>query len=196
MDIVPLKVTMTKGASGIQYPPFNEISREIRRSLDWTQYVDLLGGWHYDRVSGFGESDAADAPGGGNPDPFTWCGVMLVEPAFAAEAVQKWPDKCSVLTEAAFEAFYDHRAHAHESPETVNTERINELRAKYGIMGRISLVELAKLPKKDLDDDDLEALNPEHPAPGIVRNKAKKWAWFKAARNLKIDQKAAAELIA
>ena len=151
------------------YPDFDgQISAATREGLSWPYYVDRYGGWHYDKRSGFGEVDDY------NPDPMMQFGVLTVPIAFAEAAVAAFPGTAEIIAEAEFEEFYDTRAHAHEAKEFIATEVLNALRAKYGQpTGPLK-------PDETWDPEDVNALDPEHPAPGIVRNPRKKLAgWLK-----------------
>ncbi len=180
MDLVPLRVTITRGMVSHRpqnlYPDFDQIEDEHRRGLSWQAYVDLFGGWHYHKGGGFGETDDY------NPDLFTWFGMVLVEPAFAARALELFPELVTELDEAQFAVFYDTKAHAHEPAEAVTAEVLNRIRAKYGIVGGpFTAQQIATM-----DPSDREALDPEHPTPGLVRNRRKTWVDFKKARGFKV----------
>ncbi len=184
LELVPLRVTITRGMVGRQaqnvYPEFDQIEGEHRRGLAWTAYVDLFGGWHYHRGAGFGEIDDY------NSDLFTWFGVILVEQPFADRALELFGDAVTELDETQFAVFYDTKAHAHEPAEAVNPEALNRIRAKYGIVGGpFTAQQIATM-----DQADREALDPEHPAPGLVRNRRKTWAEFSKARGFKVKSAA------
>lgn len=169
-----LRVKILRGERNI-YPAFDEISPALRKHMTWSKYFDFCGGWHYDRVCGHGEADEY------SPDPQVWFGIVCVEAAFADAAVDMFPDTCDIVSEADFEKFHDERAHAHEPAEKINAVILEGIRAKYGITGRLSHDDA-----RITDPLDKQALDPDHPSPGIVKNRKRKFADFKRSRNLKI----------
>jgi hypothetical protein len=166
MELVPLKVKILRRAKfdvngtesmGMDYPTFNSLPMETRENLDWCNYVDKYGGWHYDKKSKLGQSDDVVT------DKEVQYGCILVKKNFAQEAVKEWPNRVKILSEEEFEDFYDNRAHAGEPDEVINNSIVNAVLAKdkAGV----------KLTKKDKD-----AMDPESDVPGITKNKRKKWA--------------------
>lgn len=171
MDLVPLRIKITIGTDGRhKYPPFNDLSSDLRDGMDWSQYIDKNGGWQYDHFSGFGESDTY------NPDPNCWYGCILVSEAFADEALTKWPDLVEEMNEVQFEDFHDKRAHAHEQSEKYDVEILQALAAKKTL----------GLP---LSDEDNRALDPNDPMPGIRKNNKKTWKDKKALMKVKIPSR-------
>ena len=173
-DLVPIKFraglhTKIDNAKGhkighAKYPDFNSIDINIRKGLDWSTYLDTYGiAMHYDKTSGHKEV-SADSPIGGQ-----WC-ATCVPADFAAEAV-KLPD-VEAISEGDFETFYNDKAHAHESADTVDIEVLNAIKAKEDL----SLA----VPEK------ANAINPSHPARGIRKNHNKTWSDFKAKRGVNI----------
>lgn len=131
MELVPLRIRIGRkqGPKGMQndYPDFNTIDSAIRHGLDWSNYIDTYGTrWHYDKLSGFGEADIY------NPDIAVQYGVFAVPEDFATAALTKFPTKVEKLTEVEFEAFYNDRAHSHESEERYDSGILTVLKAKYG----------------------------------------------------------------
>ena len=187
-DLVPIKVRIVLGPDGShQFPPFNQVPPEARGHLDWSKFLDAYGlGWHYDRVSGFGESDAgnADVPAGHehrNEDHGCWYGATCVPKAFADEAVTRWPGEVSKLTEEAWASFYDDRAHASEPEEILDTEVLQ------GILARVQLEEApsssspTKTPSTAIKAARAKCLDPDcQTHPGIRKNLGRLWADHKA----------------
>ncbi len=178
MKRVPLRVEMPKGANGIMYPDFDQIASGLRKGLTWTEYFEVCGGWFYDKLSGHDQTDTY------NPNPETWMGAVLVDAAFADEAMRLFPARCKVLTEVEFLEFHDDRCTIQQPLEHINADRLLQIRAKYGILEGI----LSKDDARITALEDKQALDPEHPAPGIVRNRRKKLADVKIQRNLEIDE--------
>lgn len=170
-DLIPLKVTIRRAADGKhKFPSFNDIPGSKRDNLDWSQYIDKFGGWHYDKECGFGEADEE------NPDPDTWCGCFLVPEDFADAALDTFPEDVEEVDETEFERFYDNRAHAHEPELRYDTQVLQALAAK-------------KTLGLELTDEDNAALDPDKPLPGIRRNKKRKWKDRKAKAKLKIKKR-------
>jgi hypothetical protein len=172
MQLIPLKVKLSY-ADEIKYPDFNQVPSVLRKGLDWRKYFDFFGGWHYDRVCGFGQVDAT------NPDPDAWYGVVFVEVPFAEEAVRLWPNLCEVLTELQAATFYDERSHIKDAAVKYDAEMLNGIRAKYDITGKFTPADVAKM-----DSNDKESIDPEHPTPGVIRNRTKTLADFKSTRGM------------
>lgn len=177
-EFVPIKITiireLRKGRFVMGYPDFNALDSDVRRGADWAQFVDLYGGWHYDRISKMGVTDPT------NPDPDTQHGVLLVPEDFARAAVEAFPDRVEYLDEDEFDDFFNNRAHFDAPEELVNEKRVNEIRAKYGLhSGR-----LAPLPT--MDASDAAAIDPSQPHVGIVANPNKTAARMKQAKGITI----------
>lgn len=164
-ELVPLLVRIRVDEGNHKYPEFNVLPGSVRANMDWSHYIDRYGlGWHYDKLSGFGESDAY------NPDPLIWIGCLVIPKPFADAAVEKFPELCKIIDEDEFEKFYDDRAHGHEEELTINDDRINaigtllQLKKEFGIDSPV------------LEKSNIAAmLDPDHPTPGVHRNHH--WSW-------------------
>jgi hypothetical protein len=169
MELVPLKVRIgLKTGGGHQFPDFNQIDPGLRDNMDWSYYVDKFGGWHYDKIAGHADDDTAnDSP------PGTWIGMLLVPETFAMAAVAQFPDTCSIIIETDAEKFYDERAHIHEPEIKEDKEVLQAIQAKRAL----NIAE---------DQGDLDALNPDHPAPGRRRNKFNTFNDFKTQKGITI----------
>jgi hypothetical protein len=182
MKLIPIKIKITRGtdpAGKLQnlYPPFNEMPPEKRGNMDWSYYVDKEGiGWHYDKKSGFGEIDVV------NPDPTVMYGCVAMPVDFATEALQRWPNLVTRLTEAEFAAFYDDRAHAHEETEKLDAQVLQAIHARV----QLEAAGIAPPPSKEILARRKECLDPEHARSGIRRNKRKTWKQFKAHTKITI----------
>jgi hypothetical protein len=86
------------------YPNFNSIAPALRQSMDWSLFIDLFGGWKYDKVAGHQEDDVA----GGSPRG-VWFGLLLVPADFATEAVALFPGEVSKLSGVDATTFYESR---------------------------------------------------------------------------------------
>lgn len=169
MELVPLKVEIGLKSDGSHdFPNFNEINPNLRDGLDWSIYIDQFGGWHYDQISGHVDDDPLD----GSPRG-TWIGMLLVPDAFAQAAVTQFPTKCSIITEAKAQGFYEQRGHVRDPEIREDTDVLQAIKAKRDLA----------IPE---DQADLDALNPDHPALGRRRNKRKTWAGFKTAEGVTI----------
>lgn len=190
--LVPIKVKIVVGPDGAHgYPPFNQLDPSVRGHLDWSKFFDVHGiGWHYDKLSGLGETDAGndDVPANHphrNDDRACWYGATCVPKPFAEAAAAKWPDLVTILDEASFESFYDDRAHANEEAELLDREVLAALKL------RIDLENDPNAPTTPPSAEALEArrqmLDPASDRPGIRKNKNRRWADYKKRRNLQID---------
>lgn len=174
MELVALKVQIIKQGSNHVYPNFDKIASAKRGNLKWVNYIDQFGGWLYDQCCGFNETDDE------SPDEGVKIGVFLVPQAFAAEAEELFPERVTVINEAALEHFYDNRAMILVPGEKIVPEIVSGLRAKYG-------QPTGPLDTSVMTAEEQEMLDPESPRPGIVRNKKRRFADVKEARNLIIQ---------
>lgn len=171
MELVALKIEITQNGSDYVYPEFNRITPSNRGNIDWTKYIDQFGGWLYDQRCGFLETDEE------SPEEGVRIGAFCVPEGFAREAETLFSDRVSVIDEATFEKFHDERVMIQLPVEKIDPETINGLRAKYGQA-------VGPLDSSVMTDEEKEMLDPEHPRPGIVRNKKRKFSDVKKARNL------------
>ncbi len=167
MELVPIKVKIgLKNNGHHRFPSFNELASALRDNVDWSVFVDKFGGWHYDQVCGHAEEDVTSPRG-------NWNGMLLVPEDFANAAVAAFPDECSILTETEAEKFYEERGHIREPAIREDTERLQAIQAK----GALGIAQ---------DQGDLNALDPDHPAPGLRRNKKKTFAGFKTEQGITV----------
>jgi hypothetical protein len=78
-----------------------------------------------------------------------------------------------IMAENAAKAFYDDRAHKRDPAIKEDAVTLQAIAAKRALA----------IPE---DQEDLDALDPDHPAPGRRRNKRKTWAAYKNAEGLTI----------
>jgi hypothetical protein len=183
MELVPLKIKILRkvrdlpnGRSTISndYPDFNSLDSVLRNNLDWCYFVDQFGGWHYDKLSGFGEADDVNINDPhNNPDSTCQYGCFLAPKDFAKAAIEKFPDRVFELNEELWEKFYDDRAHVDEPDEIIDQNVINTINAKKSLGLRIT-------------NRDLDALDPDKPIPGITHNMKKRWKDVKSRRKVTI----------
>ncbi len=167
-NLVPIKIRIKRGNRNGRvrniYPDFNSIDSVIRKDMDWSYFVDANGiGLHYDKLDGFGE--------GTNPQE-QFC-ATCVPKNFADEAVALFPNDVEIITETAFEIFYNDRAHIQEPDEILDAEILQGIVAKRNL----------GLPAKPSEDD---ALDPDKPCLGIRKNHNKTWARKKLKQGIAI----------
>jgi len=167
MNLVPIKVKILSGQGNCLYPDFNQLDVVKQSGMDWSNYVDSEGsGWLYDKKCGHAEVDAASPSG-------IWLGMLLIPEEFALQAIAKFPDRITRLTEVDTEAFYNDR-HACKMPdEEIDSDILQGIKLKK---------ELGLTPT----EAQKRALDPEDDTPGIRKNKKKKWADFKALQDISI----------
>jgi len=167
MEYAAIKVKILSTRGKCDYPDFNQLPIVSHSGMDWSQYIDANGGgWLYDKKCGHAEIDA-ESPAG------IWLGLLLIPEQFALEAIAKFPDRITRLTEAETEAFYNNR-HACKMPD----EEIDK-----DILEKIKLKQELGLP---LTAEQEKAKDPEDDTPGIRKNKKKKFVDFKAHRGITI----------
>jgi hypothetical protein len=167
MDLVPLKVKIGLRDNGMHaFPAFNSISASLRGGVDWSNFVDRFGGWHYDQVCGHDKEEQGSPRG-------CWNGLLFVPEDFANAAVSQFPDQCEIIDETDAEIFYNERAHVRDAEIREDTTVLQSLAAK-------------KALGMELDSSDNDALDPDHPALGRRRNTKKTYAGFKSERGMKI----------
>ncbi len=156
-DLVPLRVVILRkrdksGHTINDYPDFNKLPEAVRGKLDWCHAIDYYGiGWHYSR-DGFGQGS----------DPYSQIGGICMPEPFAKAAVEMFPDHVSYMSEREWAAFYDDDAHGHEPEEHLDTVILQAIAAKKSI-------------GLELTTGDINALDADHPSPGVKKNRQKFW---------------------
>ena len=151
-----------------EYPNFNALDAAVRDNMDWSIFVDKHGGWHYDQVAGHADDDPAES----SPVGVQW-GMLVVPEGFADAAVALFPAGVSILNDADATTFYNDRGHIRDPAITENLEVLQAIVAKRSFV-----------PPIPEDQQDRDALDPDHPATGRRRNKLKTWADFKTKRGI------------
>lgn len=170
MELVPLLIKIgLKANRQHDFPPFNELDSVVRDGMDWSNFVDKFGGWHYDQVAGHVDDD----PDNDSPRD-TWLGLLLVPNDFAQAAIIRWPDRCSIKTEVEAEELYNSRCHIRDPEIKEDTDILQAIKAKRDL----------NIPE---DQGDIDALNPDHPSRGRRRNNKKTFVDFKAAEGITIQ---------
>ena len=150
-----------RGSGGHAYPNFNKIDPALRGNVDWSHFVDKFGGWLYDNVEGH------------NPNGI-WIGYVLVPKPFANEAVRLFPAQCKIVDEPTVSTFYENRSNIGQPAVLEDAETIAKIKNKADL----------GLPQ---DQDDLDALDIDHPARGRRKNRVKTWLGFKTTKSIAID---------
>ena len=168
MYLVAIKVKIGLDDKGYaKYPDFNNISSVIRHDLDWSSYIDTYGsGWHYDKQSGHREN-SIDSPFGQQ-----W-GILMIPKDFASAALALFPEEVSEMIETEVETFYNTKAHLHEPDEKIDADILAQIKTKQDI----------GVP---LTSNQIKAIDPDDPTPGIVKNKNKLWADYKTLIDVEI----------
>ncbi len=165
-ELVGLKIDvgLNDSTGHAKYPDFNRISSATRKGMDWSKYIDVHGsGMQYDKTCG--HQDEGDTPFGHQ------CCCICVPEDFANEALTLFPDVVSPCSDAEFVTFHDTKAHAHEPDEHVDSDTLNGLSARRGLMVALSQDITA------LDAKILKALDPANDTEsGVKTNKNKTWA--------------------
>ncbi len=175
MDLVFIRVLIrSTPEKPMKYPDFGALDGDVRDNQNWAVFMDRWGGQHIDKKSKMKEADDV------TPMGLQHC-MYAVPAKFALAAVNMFPEEVSILSEVDAAAFYDDRAHAHEDENRMDENKINYIRAKYGVEGNIFSADT-----KDWDAEDLKALDPEDITPGIVKNVNKKFAGFKASKDINV----------
>lgn len=187
MELVPLRLKVRQGAGAPDaqgrvfnqwiYPDFDAIPSDLRGGVSWTAFIDRYGGHMIDNCCDFHEVDDYNGEHGMKYTGF------LVPPEFADAAVARFPDQVEILSEEEWEKFHDTRVTVHMPDEQVHADSLNAIRAKHGITsGPLTATAAMSAAEKN-------ALDPDHPSPGIVRNTRKYWKDIKAKRQVTIRAK-------
>ncbi len=217
--LVALRIKIGRKFEGRQmvnsYPAFNSMPANVRGDMDWSHYIDQFTCWHYDKKSGFGEQD--DYNPSTQMQYGVFCvPPAFAETALAAfpEQVEQISEEefaefyDSRAHEHEPEVRYDEgalnglRARYGDIP-TVDTELIEfftnateddeaPLSAQYKAKKGRNLTAQEKQHIKTLvkmTSGDCKSLNPNHPSPGVRKNKNRFYADFKSRRGFTIKAK-------
>ncbi len=175
-DLVPIRVRLYRRTADLDdkrkagqadWPPWGELSDEVRRGLEGGQVIDVHGtGWiGYDKVESLGTGHTHGRA------------IALVPEDFAEAAHARWPHLVEVLDDAEAEAFWADRV-ALSEPEHLVDDRI--LDRIYKLSG-LEAIGAKSAPSQAELSARAEALDPDHPAGGLKRNPRKSWARMKQA---------------
>lgn len=161
---------------------------------DWTQLPLAVGGkdqiekealvrdqqivkWVYDKTSGHAE-ETPDSPVGQQ------LGMMIVTEEYANQAVATFPGLVTIMSEVEAEDFWDNKGFAHVPEESIDTVRLQGLKAQRDLM-----VDLQKdvLELGALDAKIAKALDPDDSEPGVNRMKDKRWTDAKVYRGFDVQ---------
>ncbi len=147
-----------------EYPDFNLVDESIRQGMDWCHYIDTYGiGMQYDK--GCGHKEEGDTPFGQQ------CCVVAVPNDFAVAALALFPG-LTEMTPAEFEAFYNDKAHAHETADHTDQDVLDAIKTKEDLA--------LAVPEKT------NAIDRNHPDRGIRKNHGKVFADFKVKAGVNI----------
>ncbi len=187
MELVAIKVKIPLNAIGQHdYPNFNSLPGAVRANMDWSKFIDAHGtGWHYDKVCGHGYTDEDNAEVAVNHehrnlDRSCWFGAICVPEAFALAAEAAFPTLVTLMDEASFTSFYDDRAHAHESEETVDKDILDSILTQQ----QAEAAGLLPAPTSQKLQARNDALNPAKPNRGIRKNMNRRFADYKSSRGI------------
>ena len=130
--------------------------------------------WKYDKCGHCDEH-------GDSPVGMQW-GMMIVTEQYANEAVATFPDLVTIITEAEAEDFWECKAHAHMPENRANSQVLTDLNSE---------LQLRKALGQDttaLEEKIINALDPDNPEAGLVRDKQKKFADAKISLGFTIKQ--------
>lgn len=175
MDLIPIKIKIGKalkdGKLQHDFPNFNRIPAPLRDNMDWSHFVDKFGGWHYDKVAGHDDDDAAnDSP------PGTWLGMLMLPEDFVDAAVDMFPDQVFELSDTEAESFYEGRCTCHQPEVLEDVTSLQKIAAKR----QAGLLE---------DSDDRKALDVDDPTPGRKRNKTKTFVGLLQTKGLSVKKR-------
>ncbi len=184
MDLVPLKVKIgIKPEGGHSYPNFNLLAPGSRSfngiAMDWAKYVDLFGGWSYDKVCGHHETDEE------SPNLCEWWGLLLVPEAFASAAIEQFPSLCEEIDEAEYERLYDSRCAAKLPDQVVDSAALDHIER----MERLEAAGKVQAPTAGEITRRSKALDPKSSEPGIRENPKKTWLRCKASSGCQIVER-------
>jgi len=171
-QVMAIKMRTKKDKGKFKYPDFDKIvPADKRGGIRWQEFVsnpEKCAGHHYDPKT------ADDVEGIEN--------VILVAVPFG-EAVKAKPSaQYEIIDEDAFAAFYEDASSL--APDYhANMEVIEALKVKYGVA---AFDDKTKNKMRTEAPEDYAAIDPESDVPGVVKNKLKTFAGFKAKHGIEI----------
>lgn len=162
MELVGIKVKITLKENGhAQYPDWSQTSF---RQANPNYKIGRFGGWHYDKCGHTKYS--IDSPLG------VQYGMLLVEQAFADEAVTLFPDLVTKLTAAETEIFWNNKVYAHMPDKKYDMEILNGLKVEYDIKV------ILNQDTADIKTKMAKAIDPTDAEPGVSQDR---WKTFSTA---------------
>jgi hypothetical protein len=119
--------------------------------------------WQYDKSSGHTEDGGGESPVGQQN------GMMIVTEQFANEAIAMFP-AVSIMTNAEVESFWNNKAHAHVSKDSIDSRLLGDLNIELALRRSIGENTTA------LEQRIAKALNRNDEEPGLKKNKSKTFA--------------------
>ena len=100
-------------------------------------------------------------------------------------AVEMFPETVKIISEAAFEKFYDQRAHEHEDTEFLDADVLVAIQARIALEEHFGAPTVP--PSRKLLEERRKCLDPScQENRGIRKNIKKTWAGYKTTRVVKI----------
>jgi hypothetical protein len=162
-ELVPIKVKIGLRPNGhADHPDWTKLQIVQDSGLGTAYKPDPMGGWKYDKTCGHKE-ESTDSPYG-----MQW-GMLLVDPIFAQQAVETFPEIVTIMTEEEAETFWNSKACAHISENKSQADVLMALKAEHDlkvILGEDTIQLETKIRK---------AIDPNDPESGIKKNKNKFW---------------------
>lgn len=217
--LVALRIKIGRKFEGRQmvnsYPAFNSLPANVRGDMDWSHYIDQFTCWHYDKKSGFGEQDDYNPSTQIQygvfcvPPPFAEAALAAfpdtVEQLSEEEFVEFYDSRAH---EHESEVRYDEGAlnglrarygdlpiadaeliefftDATEDNEDAFSNHYKEKKGR-SLTGK-EKQHISTLVK--MTPGDCKALNPNHPSPGVRKNKNRFYVDFKSRRGFTIRAK-------
>jgi hypothetical protein len=174
-DLVPIRVTLYKRTANLDaqrrvgqadYPPWNELSEDLRRGLPGSIFIDVHG-------SGFISHDRVENLGLGNDFGRV---MALVPEDFAEAAHARWPHLVEILDETEAADFYDTR-YAHDQEDHVYDDAVIDRIHKLAALEQAGV---KAAPSTEEQAARADALDPSTESRGVRVNDRKTFARLKA----------------
>ena len=170
---VPIKVKIGLRANGhADHPDWTQL-QYCKDNLTYRPGQEM-GGWKYDKTSGHKEA-TGDSPMGQQ------LGMLIVPQEFATQAITKWPDLITQMSEAEAQTFYDTKVTAHIPENRHDLSTLQGLKTEYDLM--VILEQDTTAIKAKITD----AINPNHAEAGIKKQAGKTWTDAKTENALTIS---------
>ncbi len=216
MNLIALKIKILRKFSQGQmcndYPDFNSLPGNVRDNMDWSCFIDQFTSWQYDKKSGFGEADSFnDDPTmqyGVFAVPQAFADAAIA--AFPGRVAQMTEAELGEFYEVRAhesepELNYDEAvlsglrarygmipvaksriiAFFTDTDDEGADARIVEFETILG-RGLTAKERIKALKLCEMEPGDCKAINPNHPASGIKKNKNRLYADFKERKGFTI----------